>query len=374
MLKVLISGYYGSKNAGDEAMLAAMIQLFARLHAQLHITVISADPKETAQRHGVEAIGWLDLPAIVSALRNSDLLISGGGSLLQNVTSGRSLYYYLSVIELARWLGTPVMLYAQGIGPVCGGLPRWLMRRILDGVDAITVRDKGSLVELQQLGVNRPRMEVTADPVLAISRATLDSGEEILRAHKVNVHRPMVGISVREWRGLEQYKTAIAATADRIVADLGAACVFIPMQYPEDVSVAKAIAKQTSAPIDSVIVLDDHYSTDELLSLVGNLDLLIAIRLHALIFAGVMRVPMIGLSYDPKIDRFLDSIGERATSDLPSLTTKALCAAVDAKWTAAQEHHLHHALSPDEQLLGELCELAERNAHIALGLLGAHPA
>lgn len=131
MYNVVVSGYYGSKNAGDEAMLAAMIEVLTDVNPQVNIMVISASPDDTARRHGVKAISWLDVSSIWCALRRADLLISGGGSLLQNVTSGRSLYYYLSVIALARFLGTPVMLYAQGSarsaapwpGPLCAVRP-----------------------------------------------------------------------------------------------------------------------------------------------------------------------------------------------------------------------------------------------------------
>ena len=98
MSNVVISGYYGSKNAGDEAMLAAMVEVLTDMNPNINITVISADPAETMVRHKVHAIGWLDIGNIVASLYKANLLISGGGSLLQNVTSRRSLYYYLMII------------------------------------------------------------------------------------------------------------------------------------------------------------------------------------------------------------------------------------------------------------------------------------
>ena len=159
MSRIVISGYYGSKNAGDEAMLAAMLEVLGDLEPELHITVISAAPQDTAKRHGVEAISWLDMSAICKALKKADLLISGGGSLLQNVTSRRSLYYYLAIIKLAEMLGTKVMLYAQGIGPIQGHLARKVMGHIANRVDLITVRDKGSLAELKN---SYPSMPGTA--------------------------------------------------------------------------------------------------------------------------------------------------------------------------------------------------------------------
>ena len=221
MNNVVVSGYYGSKNAGDEAMLAAMIEVLSDLEPKLNITVISANPEDTKKRHGVHAISWIDLGAIVSALRKADLMISGGGSLLQNVTSGRSLYYYLGIICLARMLGTKVMLYAQGIGPVYGGFARWLMTTISSRVSLITVRDNGSLEELKSLSIAKPPIEVTADPVLAIHPVDRGIGRAILKKYHADGAKPVVGISVREWRSWTGYKDAIAEAADCMSEELG---------------------------------------------------------------------------------------------------------------------------------------------------------
>ncbi len=358
MNRIVVSGYYGSKNAGDEAMLAAMIEVLSDLDPQVNITVISADPEDTARRHGVRAVSWLSVSGIMGALRSADLLVSGGGSLLQNVTSGRSLYYYLGVIWLAERLGVPVMLYAQGIGPVCGGLARSLMRRIGNGVSLITVRDHGSFEEIGNLGIVRPPAEVTADPVLAIHPVDLGIGRAILKRAKADGAKPVVGVSVREWRGWEHYKQAVAEAADRIAEELDARVVFFPMQVPEDVRTAESIAARMKT---AATVLTDEFTTSELLSLVGNFDLLLAVRLHALIFAGVMGVPMIGVSYDPKIDRFLGSIGETAAGDLQSVTADAVMERVREKWESRADFRKKNAA-----LLADLRRLAARNAELAM--------
>ena len=361
MSRIVISGYYGSKNAGDEAMLAAMLEVLGDLDPELHITVISASPADTAERHGVEAISWLDMPAICKALRRADLLISGGGSLLQNVTSRRSLYYYLAIIKLAEMLGTKVMLYAQGIGPVRGHLARRVMAHIVSRVDMITVRDKGSLSELTALGITRPHIECTADPVLAINPVDREAGRAIFKRYRAEGASPVVGISVRDWQGCHHFKEELAKASDAIVKELGARVVFLPMQHPEDVRAARSIAALTHEPCT---VLEDEYTTAEFLSLVGNMDLMLAIRLHALIFAGVMGVPMIGISYDPKIDRFLSSIGEEPVGDLETLTAEVLLAEIRRKWKDKATFKKRNA-----QLLSELREKAARNAELAMELL-----
>ena len=114
-------------------------------------------------------------------------------------------------------------------------------------------------------------------------------------------------------------------------------------------------------------VLTDEFTTSELLSLVGNFDLLIAVRLHASIFAGVMGVPMVGVSYDPKIDRFLGSIGETAAGDLTSVTTDAVMEKVRVKWESRKDFKKKNA-----ELLSELRRLAARNAELALEFVEKH--
>lgn len=359
--RIVVSGYYGSKNAGDEAMLAAMLEVLGDLEPKLHITVISASPVDTSARHGVDSVSWLDFLAIIKALRGADLLISGGGSLLQNVTSRRSLYYYLVIIRLAKMLGTRVMLYAQGIGPIMGQLARKVMRCVVNKADLITVRDKGSLEELDSLGVKKPIIECTADPVLAIHPVDKEAGRAIFKAYHADGAKSVVGISVRDWQGCHHFKEVLAEVSDRVVRDLGARVVFLPMQYPEDVHAAEGVAALTK---EACTVLQDEYTTAEFLSLVGNMDLLLGIRLHALIFAGVMGVPMIGISYDPKIDRFLDSIGESPVGSLETVSADDLMREIRRKWNDKGVFRKRNA-----ELLSDLRNRAARNAELAIGLL-----
>ena len=277
------------------------------------------------------------------------------------MTSRRSLYYYMGIIFLAFMARVPVMLYAQGIGPIRGHFARRIMAWIGNRVQLITVRDQGSLGELQSLGITRPHIEATADPVLAIHPVDKGIGRAILKKYHADGAKPVVGISVREWCGWKHYKEVTAQAADRIAEEFGARVVFLPMQYPEDVKTAELIAAHTKHP---VTVLNDEYTTSELLSIVGNMDLLLAVRLHALIFAGVMGVPMIGISYDPKIDRFLEYIGEKAVGDLKQITLDGLMDEVRRKWNDKAAFK-----SKNAALLSELRVLAVRNAELAFGLI-----
>lgn len=362
MSDIVISGYYGFGNAGDEAMLTAMIEALQDVDPAVRITVISGNPADTRRRHGVAAVYRLNYPAITALLMRSELLISGGGSLLQDVTSDRSLYYYLSIMMLAKKLGKPVMLYAQGVGPVRGALAKGAMRYIGNLVDLITVRDEGSRDELKSLGITAPPVHVTADPVLALHPVDGEFGRLILRRHNLEGAKPLVGISAREWRDWSHYKDVMARAADRLAEEMGARIVFLPMQWPDDGVVSKKILGRMKQP---AVLLEGEYTTSEMLSIVGNLDFLIGIRLHALIFAALMQVPLVGVSYDPKIDRFLETIGERHAGTLQSVSTDTLLQKIREMWSTTSGN----ADKSREERLGSLRSKAFHNAELALELI-----
>ena len=108
MSKILISGYYGFSNAGDEAMLTAIVEGLRSEQQDVQITVLSGKPGITANKHRVQSIHRFNGWEIFRAMRKTDLLLSGGGSLLQDVTSRRSLFYYLSILMLARRLARSI--------------------------------------------------------------------------------------------------------------------------------------------------------------------------------------------------------------------------------------------------------------------------
>lgn len=357
-MNIVISGYYGSKNGGDEAMLAAMLEVLREEIPNLNATVISIDPEYTKRRHNVDSVKRPDICSIIKKIRAADLLISGGGSLLQNVTSGRSLYYYLTIIFFALLFGRKVMLYAQGIGPIRGTLAHKLMNLIINRVDLITVRDRGSLEELSRLGITRPKIFCTADPVLAIKPAALDIGKKILARHSIATDGKFIGVAIRHWLDWENFRHELSDALDRLTIATGAKIIFLPMKFPEDIKAARSTAELMKNP---PVVLDEEFTTQEILSLVGCMNVLIGVRLHALIFAGVMNVPMLGISYDPKIERFLDSIGEKPLGTLADVTNQKIFDETIKKFS--------HQNSRDDTLLKKLGELARMNAKLAAELV-----
>ncbi|MBX6377091.1 MAG: polysaccharide pyruvyl transferase family protein, partial [Clostridia bacterium] len=174
VLRFLVSGYYGFGNAGDEAILAALVSGLrseaARLPGQpeVDVVVLSGRPEETAADHGVRAIPRTDFVAVARAVAAADVVLSGGGSLLQDVTSHKNIPYYLAIVALGLAARRRTMAYAQGVGPVGSWAGRAAIRAVLDRVDLITTRDPHSAEFLRAIGVERPPIEVTADASLLL--------------------------------------------------------------------------------------------------------------------------------------------------------------------------------------------------------------
>lgn len=302
---IVISGYYGFGNLGDEAVLYSILLTLRKSIPGLDITVLSNDPAATVRDYGVRTADRWNIRAVAGALRKADLLVSGGGSLLQDVTGLQSLLYYLGVIWLARLLGRPVMYYAQGIGPVNTKTGRRLVELATRGVRAVTVRDEESRQDLRAMGVKRT-IEVTADPVLGLQPGDINlaEGAGILRQYGINPGTGVVGVSIRSLPGQASWEMDLARALDNLVV-AGRTVVFIPMQSPADLVISREVAAAMREPS---IIISEKLNVPQVISLIGNLDLLLGMRLHALIFAAVCGVPPLGIVYDPKVERFLKRI------------------------------------------------------------------
>ena len=307
MYKILISGYYGFNNIGDESILRTVIDNLREKLPGAEITVLSQDPAATMDKYQVNAAPRMSLRSIFRCVVQCDLLLSGGGSLLQDATSGRSILYYLFILKLAQLLGKKTFIYSQGIGPINSPRNRRLTARILKKASGIVVRDSRSRDLLIDIGVPEDRIHVTADPVIRVKKADPAIGLEILRQEGCprNPERLTVGWAVKARKPdpafFEEIRKAILWLREEYNAD----SVLIPFFHSEDVAVCETIANALPGQVGC---LRQKYLSEETLSIIGNMDVLVGIRLHSLIYAAVMGIPMIGISYDPKVDSFLSSI------------------------------------------------------------------
>lgn len=327
MSKIVISGYYGFANAGDEAMLTAIIKALRSTEKSVDLTVLSGNPEATAAKHRVSSIYRFNPLEIFKSLYDCELLLSGGGSLLQDVTSKRSLLYYLFIIALGIILKKKVMLFAQGIGPIHSGILRRLTKLICSHVDLITVRDQDSLYELRRIGIPAEKVQLTADAVLTLPQEDIRQGKELLERFHVPQEKMLIAVSVRKWQDDDSYLLELAKAVDALVKRYDAHIVLLPLQYPVDMEACERL-QHFMVRKSSSTILATNCDTEQFLSLMGNFNLLIGMRLHALIFAAVMELPFVAVSYDPKIDGFVKDIDGVSAGNVTNLQEKQILTAV----------------------------------------------
>ncbi|MGV3526145.1 MAG: polysaccharide pyruvyl transferase CsaB [Candidatus Sericytochromatia bacterium] len=369
MKHVLVSGYYGFHNAGDEAILSAFCQLFGA--HDVGVRALVADPEHTLQGCIFDAVPRLHLPQIIDAMRHSELFISGGGGLFQDVTGLGSVPYYGGLLWLARRMGLPTMVLGQGIGPLRLPPNRWALKQIFKGVDAISVRDPESLALLQQIGLPPQRLHQTADPVLTLTPVHPTRAQQILHAEGLDLNRPIIGVSIRPWSTwFEKQLKAFTAVLAQFASRIGAQILLIPFQPEHDTwmcyEVAYSLYTRPSSYVPTVHVLKNRYDPVEMQGLIGQLDMIIGMRLHALIMAASQAVPAVGLVYDPKVRLFAESVDYRYVGSITALNQ------ADAFYQALADTWDHRALLR-QQLQQKLPGLQERVYEalaIALKLLG----
>ncbi len=357
----VISGYYGYGNSGDEALLSAMVSHLKEKFPGMRICVLSKDPAKTKAEHGVEAINRYNVYGIFKAIKNAGLFISGGGSLLQDVTSSRSLKYYLSLIHAAKKRNVPVMLYANGIGPITKEKNRKAVAKVLNGLSAITLREKASLLELESLGVNTENAMVTADPALSILPES-DDCEKLLKKIGIEPGVGLFGISIRPWKGCDsEFYKKIASAIDQIATTYQLTPVFVPMMFPEDLEISKSVMEQLTV---KSYVLSEPETASEIIKLFRNMKFVLAERLHSLIYAADAFVPTVGLSYDMKVDAFMEYIGLGSSISVESFSQEDVLKAVEQ--IMANRDEICRSLEEKSLVLRGK---ARENADVAISLL-----
>lgn len=358
MTKVLISGYYGFDNAGDDTVLFGIIRSLQKHHPAIEISVLSNKPKETEALFGIPAYNRWRFSEIIKQLQKSDLLLMGGGSLLQDATSPRSVIYYLTIVMMAKLLHKPVIFYAQGFGPISHPLSKLLIKTIVNKVDVITVRDQGSADDMKRLGVTRP-IQITADPAVTIRPNDVDLN--ISKKWIIHNEKKSIAISIRKWKNEENYKKVIAQMADEMIRkDWNV--YFLPMQYPADVSPSRDIMMQMKEP--GAILLDEKMNFQEIISFIGHMDFVLGMRLHSIIIAAVLGVPFVGVSYDPKIDRFIERVSMDSAGNIQTLTFENLSKVVNQNLL-----NLPQVQDKLAQKVKTLTDQAEQSSLLAMDLI-----
>ena len=325
---VVICGAYGKGNSGDNAILNAIVEQLHHIDPDLPITALSRDPMETKLCAGIDAVYTFSVFKIGRLLRRTKLYISGGGTLMQDATSTRSLLYYLFSIRQAHRCGCKVMLYGCGVGPISKERNQKRTAKVLNRyVNTISVRDRYSIDTLEQLGVTEPEIHLNADPALLIDPPDTDELRSYLRRSGLVEGKSYVMIALRPWDGFTEKIGAFAAAAEYLHREYGLIPLLYAMEPARDEAAVKAVAEKIHCPH---LVLSAGTNGAEILALVRRMSLVISMRLHTLIFASGQGVPVVGIVYDPKVSGFLDYLGQDLYLPLQEVNLGALADLIDA--------------------------------------------
>lgn len=324
--KIIISGYYGFRNSGDEAVLQSiLIALQKQSQAagiRIEPVVLSIDPEWTTATYGVKSVHRMKLGEVRQAIGESAGLISGGGSLLQDVTGSKSIPYYLGIIKLAQWMGKPTFIYAQGIGPVNRKLFHPMIKSVFRKCAFVSVRDEQSRQLLQKMGLSAEKIMVVPDPVMGLTLPE-DTDGSLQSVGSQDDAMKTVGISVRYWEESRRELDALADGLLKACAKVPLHLRFLPFHHSSDNEASRYVMQKLNRGVSEqggrISICEDALHPQQMLREVGRCDVLIGMRLHSLIYAAGRRVPLMGVSYDPKIDHFMDRIRCKPVGSTASL-------------------------------------------------------
>jgi polysaccharide pyruvyl transferase CsaB len=295
---LILAGYYGFGNAGDELILHSLIQSFRKDNPEIEITVFSKTPMETRRHFDVQAVDRWRPASWISPLFHASHFILGGGGLLQEETGPWNHFYYLSLLMAAKMFGCQTEVTALGVDPVRGAFNRFWTRFILNHfVDVISVRDETSREALLEAGVTMP-VSLRADPVrdLNVERSARSSNRIALALSPSKI-RP-------------NWDREIAQLCDHLAAQLDASIDLLAFFPAEDEKFERAIARQ-SAGVRSVRVWEKPI---DLLSWMPQYQLVVATRFHALILASGSQIPFVGWGPQKKVEALCRELGKPYTN------------------------------------------------------------
>ncbi len=357
---VLICGAYGKGNVGDETILEAILQQLRQHDRNMPICVMSRHPRQTSAHNGVRSLFIFNPFDSRKTMKRAKLFISGGGSLIQDATSTRSLLFYLYSIKYAHRFGCKVMMYGCGIGPVRRERNRRRASRIINAcVDVISLRDPESRQELQRMGVDRPYTRVTADPALLqrIPEEKMPEYEHFLAESGMSRQGQYALFCLRPWGSARQKVELFASAAEYVYEHHGLTPVFFRFEPGRDQEITQSVADAVKCPRIVLPEVKDHAVIG---ALVRDMKLVFSMRLHALIFAAGQGTPIVGVSYDPKVKGFMDYMGQPNCQNLEDITGESLCDMISNAISSAGE---------GEESLRTLRSLATQNDALAWKLI-----
>lgn len=314
MANLLLAGYLGCGNLGDDAVMLGFVQ---GLGASGHeVAVLSGSPEETFRLYGFMSIPRKDMAAVNAAIQDCDALVFPGGSIFQDVTSAKSVGYYGQLVKRAKSAGKKVFLVGQGVGPLNSFFGKRWATSAFNLADAIVVRDPSSGATLKEMGVTTP-IRVGADSAFLLPRPKENDDQSNFQVGTMST----VGISARPHGKNTKEVAQLFADLTRLLFKANYMPVLIEMDREVDGPLIQQISKLQGGKVPDLRKVQTPMQLQQRLS---RMDSVIAMRLHAGILATTVGVPAFMVSYDPKVASFAKGLGLHTAPNVEGLTAQRL--------------------------------------------------
>lgn len=326
-LSLTLGGYFGCGNLGDDAILQGLISMLRKKGLASGITVLSGNPYRTSKELGVFCKHRFRPLSVLLAFSRSDAFLCGGGSLLQNSSSNRSLLYYLALLRIARVFSCTPMLISAGIGPIKGDFEMQKTKNTLDLLPYISLREQSSYALLDSIGIKREKLHRTGDLAFLLPPPPPSRGLFLLKSNGIDAKKPYLCVVIR------QSDTAHHSTERIIGAALRIFCKrheitplfleFDPVHDRKATAIVQAMVGGTVLPLGE--------PTDAV-ALMQHSVLTISMRLHGLLLATMAHTPCVGISHSTKEGKIKALVGETGQEYLPTEKLNAVALVDKMEW------------------------------------------
>lgn len=337
MKTICFFAFIGSENLGDEAIFYSIMRNFKNRDYEL--IVLSFNPAKTKKLlrdlrlKNLKIVSVRKRREVYRAIKECDVFICGGGGIIQDQTSVYNLPFYLLHVKLAQMLGKKTMFYAVGVGPLQSKISRLLTKKIMNKADVITVRDRKSKKILDECGVKREKITVTADPAVSLGTIPREDTKKILRNEGISLNKRIMIVCLRHWFDIKRYLPVKVVKRfniqnkkekikqERFIGELAHfldyckekedyQLVFLPFWIKRDNEIHREVISKLRTK-KNIFLLNKEYSPKEVRGIIQSADFLVGMRLHSLILNYGSRVPFLALGYSQKVKNYLEMFTTR---------------------------------------------------------------
>ncbi len=289
---VMLCGYYGRHNLGDDMSLRALSHNLGTVCGVKRTVILTTDAKATPKTDGTLCVHRFNIIKILKLMKKTRLFILGSGSILQDSTSSRSMFYYLYILSRALKRCPRTMLYSNGVGPISREYHKKRTVTLLNRVQKIMVRDSQSLDYLRAIGVTNENIALAADETFTLDSTALGGTYPLERTKKY------LGINLRFLNMSDEFLSEFAGFVDTVSKKYSLTPLLVPVHYEQDIPALKRLSVRLGT---EHIFITQKLSHEKTLSIISQCDVSVLERLHAIIFSGIFGVPFMAVDYDPKV-------------------------------------------------------------------------